>query len=114
MKKIILLISLAAFALASCGNAENAAATGTAHEENIPSANEPQLLYRTDSAVEDSQGKTKDASSEVWVCKSAGSRKYHANRNCGGLGRCKHKIEKMPLADAEAVGLTRCSYKKCN
>lgn len=114
MKKIILLISLAVIALASCRNPENAVAPGNAQDEDMPSATEPQLMYRTDSTTEDVNGKTEDGSSEVWVCKSAGSRKYHANRNCGGLGRCKHKIEVMTLADAEAVGLTRCSYKKCN
>lgn len=114
MKKIIVLISLAAFITASCRNPENGAPHENVPDENTKSGIRPQLLYRTDSTTEDVHEKTEDASSEVWVCKSAGSRKYHANRNCGGLGRCKHKIEVMTLADAEAVGLTRCSYKKCN
>ncbi|RZJ68338.1 MAG: hypothetical protein EOO50_02650 [Flavobacterium sp.] len=50
----------------------------------------------------------------VWVCKSDGATKYHRNRECGGLGRCTHKIEKQSKKDAEAVGLTSCSLKKCN
>lgn len=50
---------------------------------------------------------------KVWVCKSAGATKYHYNRSCGGLKRCSHTIEASNVKEAEAVGLTKCAYKKC-
>ncbi|RZJ69870.1 hypothetical protein [Flavobacterium sp.] len=51
--------------------------------------------------------------SKVWVCKSSGATKYHYNKDCGGLKRCTHTIEESTVKDAEAVGLGRCAYKKC-
>lgn len=50
---------------------------------------------------------------EVWICKSAGAKKYHANRDCGGLKKCKHDVEKKTVKQAEAVGLGRCAFKRC-
>ncbi|WP_246282437.1 hypothetical protein [Flavobacterium agri] len=53
------------------------------------------------------------AGQSVYVCKSAGAKKYHFNRNCGGLKRCSHEIKTSSVKEAEAIGLTQCAYKKC-
>jgi len=48
----------------------------------------------------------------VYVCKSAGAKRYHFNSNCRGLKRCKHKVEQSSVSDAENIGLTMCGYEK--
>lgn len=49
----------------------------------------------------------------VWVCQSPSAKKYHYSRECEGLGRCKHYVAMELRNDAEAVGLTACSYLEC-
>lgn len=49
----------------------------------------------------------------VWVCKSSGAKKYHTDRNCSGLRRCKKEIGQERRGDAEAVGLQLCSLGRC-
>lgn len=53
-------------------------------------------------------------SGKIWICKSSGAKRYHYNQDCGGLGKCKHEVVRQTVAEAEAVGLTACSYKKCH
>jgi hypothetical protein len=48
---------------------------------------------------------------EVYICKSAGARRYHLNESCRGLRQCQHKIEKMTIKKAEAIGLTLCKLE---
>ncbi|SDJ97179.1 hypothetical protein [Flavobacterium noncentrifugens] len=48
----------------------------------------------------------------IYVCKSAGAKRYHFNSNCQALKRCKHKIEQSSVGDAENIGLTMCGYEK--
>jgi hypothetical protein len=58
-----------------------------------------------------SQQPLPSGSEMVWICKSGGAKRYHINRNCPGLKRCSHTIEKMTVKEAEAVGLTLCKYE---
>ena len=105
MKKFIQAIALLAFCC--CGNLETAPASPTqaATVKEVESINAVTSDQSTESPVD---------AATVWVCKSAGAKKYHFNKDCGGLGRCKHTIEAMTVDDAEAVGLERCGLKKCN
>ncbi|HEX9980939.1 MAG TPA: hypothetical protein VGB50_10300 [Flavobacterium sp.] len=48
---------------------------------------------------------------EVYICKSAGAKKYHYDENCHGLRRCKHTIEKTTRKAAEGLGLGLCGYE---
>lgn len=52
-----------------------------------------------------------DDKAKVFVCKSAGAKKYHLNGNCHGLKRCKHEIVEMSIKDAENRGLGVCGYE---
>lgn len=47
----------------------------------------------------------------VYVCKSPGVKRYHLNRECHGLKKCKHEIEDIQKQIAENVGLTMCGYE---
>ena len=47
----------------------------------------------------------------VYVCKSAGAKKYHYSSDCRGLKQCKHTIEKMEKKSAEALGLGLCGWE---
>ena len=47
----------------------------------------------------------------VYVCRSAGAKRYHFKRDCRGLKRCTHKIEESGITDAENLGLTICGYE---
>ncbi|MBD3581737.1 hypothetical protein [Flavobacterium selenitireducens] len=67
----------------------------------------------TDTPSEPEKSEASTATGKVWVCKSSGAKKYHFNRDCGGLKRCTHTIEESTVKQAEAVGLGQCSYKKC-
>lgn len=49
---------------------------------------------------------------DVYICKSAGAKRYHYDESCRGLKRCKHKIEKVSVKTAEGYGLTVCGYEK--
>jgi hypothetical protein len=105
MKSILqLFLAVALLFFSACKNIESASPANTQKLTSIPSA-----------TVQDTVNENPvDTAANVWICKSAGAKRYHLNRNCGGLGRCKHTVEEMSVTDAEAVGLTKCSYKKCN
>ena len=51
--------------------------------------------------------------SNVYICVSPGSKKYHGNRNCSGLNRCTHRIDRVSLQDAKDRGLENCLLKNC-
>lgn len=51
------------------------------------------------------------ASATVWICKSAGAKRYHLNKGCGGLKKCRHTIKKTTRKEAEAIGLTLCKHE---
>jgi len=105
MKKFIRTIAL--LALYSCGNLE----TAPPHPTQAASVNQVESInsLTSDQSATEAPAHT----GNVWVCKSAGAKKYHFNKDCGGLGRCKHTIEMMTVDDAEAVGLERCGLKRC-
>ncbi len=50
--------------------------------------------------------------SEVYICKSKGAKRYHYKESCHGLKRCKQKIEKVSVKEAEGFGLTPCGHEK--
>ena len=47
----------------------------------------------------------------VYVCKSAGAKKYHFDESCRGLSNCKHTIVKMSEKDAQEIGLGLCGWE---
>lgn len=52
-----------------------------------------------------------DADGQVWICQSAGAKRYHYDANCRGLKRCTHSISRTTVDYAERVGLTLCKYE---
>ena len=63
-------------------------------------------------SLNDTTAITVDETALVFVCKSAGAKKYHSDGNCHGLKRCKHEIVEMSVKDAENRGLALCGYEK--
>lgn len=57
------------------------------------------------------EGDTAVAANTVWICKSAGAKRYHLNKGCGGLKKCRHTIKKKTRKEAEAIGLTLCKHE---
>ncbi len=47
----------------------------------------------------------------VWICGGPNSKRYHSNRNCGGLKKCSKTPSKISLGEARQRGYTPC--KKC-
>ena len=47
----------------------------------------------------------------VYICKGGNSKRYHLVKNCRGLKRCSHKIEKITLIKAKKVGRTLCKWE---
>ncbi len=47
----------------------------------------------------------------VYVCMSKGATRYHLNKECHGLKRCKHKIESTTVKKAVGKGLTLCKFE---
>jgi hypothetical protein len=48
---------------------------------------------------------------KVYICGSAGAKKYHYTENCRGLNACKHEIVKTTLSEAQGYGLTLCGWE---
>ena len=65
------------------------------------------MPLHSDSTTEVSGGDT----AVVFVCKSAGAKRYHFKSNCRGLKSCIYEIEQSSLTEAENVGLTICKYE---
>lgn len=47
----------------------------------------------------------------VFVCGSSGSKKYHLKENCRGLSSCKQEVVKTTLKKAQGYGLTLCGWE---
>jgi hypothetical protein len=45
----------------------------------------------------------------VMICVSRTSFKYHS-KQCKGMRACTHEIEKVTIAEAEAMGKTPCGF----
>lgn len=90
------------FIISGCTN-------GTSTSKSEPKANTASfaavLPENNPNAADDTAG------DEVFVCKSTGAKKYHIDKDCRGLNRCKHKIEKTTKKAAEAMGLGLCGYE---
>lgn len=50
--------------------------------------------------------------SDVYLCDSAGGKKYHYSKNCRGLSSCKHDIIKVSLKKAQTLGKTLCGWEE--
>jgi hypothetical protein len=48
---------------------------------------------------------------EVYVCGSAGAKKYHFTKKCRGLNSCKDEIHKKTLNEAKTLGLKLCAWE---
>lgn len=48
----------------------------------------------------------------VYLCDSAGGKKFHYKANCRGLGNCSHRIIKVTLEEAKKRGKTVCGWEK--
>lgn len=46
--------------------------------------------------------------SYVYICISKSASKYHFDRDCSGLQKCTHEIEKTTKGDAQYRGYTVC------
>jgi 5-bromo-4-chloroindolyl phosphate hydrolysis protein len=62
------------------------------------------ILLFTENACTDSQ--------TVYLCDSAGGKKYHYNEHCRGLSNCQHRIIKVTLEEAKKRGKTLCGWEK--
>ncbi|NWL00617.1 hypothetical protein DM790_07290 [Flavobacterium collinsii] len=47
----------------------------------------------------------------VYICGSAGAKKYHYNENCRGLRSCRSEIVKTSLKQAKGLGLSICGWE---
>jgi hypothetical protein len=48
----------------------------------------------------------------VYLCDSAGGKKYHFTESCRGLGNCKHRIVKVTLSEAKELGKSLCGWEE--
>jgi hypothetical protein len=48
---------------------------------------------------------------KVYVCGSAGAKKYHYNESCRGLNACKDQTVKISLKQAQDNGLALCGWE---
>lgn len=53
-----------------------------------------------------------DAKTQVYICRSAGAKRYHFRSNCRGIKRCTHEVAKVSVETAKGYGLTVCGYEK--
>ena len=47
----------------------------------------------------------------VYLCDSAGGKKYHLTKNCRGLSNCRHEVVKVTLKKAQSLGKTHCGHE---
>ena len=47
----------------------------------------------------------------VYICGSAGAKKYHLKENCRGLSSCSNGVVKTSLKQAQGLGLTLCGWE---
>ncbi|WP_010180999.1 hypothetical protein [Aquimarina agarilytica] len=48
---------------------------------------------------------------EVYICKGKGSKRYHFSPNCRGLNSCTTKIYKVSKSEARKIGRTICGWE---
>lgn len=64
------------------------------------------LFIQPESSIKESQN------SDVYICASKSSKKYHYKKNCRGLNACNHEIRKVSLSDArKKYGKTLCGWE---
>ena len=96
------LIFIALFLACSCGR-QNEASEEVSRASFAASIPEPQKT--TTAEISPAVGEV------VFICKSAGAKKYHFDEDCHGLKRCKHEIEKTTRKAAEGMGLGLCGFE---
>lgn len=47
----------------------------------------------------------------VYICRSAGAKKYHYSESCRGLNACKDQTAQISLKQAQDKGLTLCGWE---
>lgn len=52
-----------------------------------------------------------DTQKVVYICTGSYAKRYHSNKYCSGLNRCRGEIKAVPLSRAKAQGRTDC--RKC-
>lgn len=52
-----------------------------------------------------------EVDTDVYICNSKSSKKYHFKETCRGLNACKHEIIKISLKEAKEKGLEICGWE---
>lgn len=47
----------------------------------------------------------------VYICGTAGAKKYHLKENCRGLSSCRSETIKTSLKQAQGLGLSLCGWE---
>ncbi|WP_298501810.1 hypothetical protein [uncultured Maribacter sp.] len=48
---------------------------------------------------------------QVYICNTKSSKKYHYSKSCRGLSRCSASIEDVTIKKAKALGRTLCGWE---
>lgn len=84
---------------------------GSSNSSQAAPVNAASFASTMDSGATQRQPKEDSSGETVYICKSPGAKKFHFNRNCRGLNRCKHTIEQTTRKAAEGLGLGVCGYE---
>lgn len=57
---------------------------------------------------------THSQNTTAYICVSKTAKKYHYTKNCNGLQKCTHTIQKTTVNNAKQLGYTVCLIKSCN
>lgn len=49
--------------------------------------------------------------SEVYICNSKSSKKYHYKKECRGLNACKQEVVSVKKSQAQDLGLSLCGWE---
>nr|WP_199158173.1 hypothetical protein [Pedobacter sp. ASV2] len=49
---------------------------------------------------------------DVYICSSGNTKKYHNDSKCRGLSNCQYKIVKITLEKAKKDGMTLCKWEE--
>lgn len=52
-----------------------------------------------------------NTTTEVYICKGKGSKRYHLHSNCRGLNNCSTTTQKITLSHAQSIGRTLCGWE---
>lgn len=50
-------------------------------------------------------------STTAFICISPSAKKFHYNRPCSGLQKCKHEIRKTTVGEAKKLNYTICLFE---